>query len=83
MDSTHKVVDFDEMKHVIADELETPRKQLRSADPRGVGRPTPSVPASSRFLHSPRSPSRRVLRRWTLNPNVGALIYNENGCLSL
>ena len=35
MDSTHKVVDFNEMKHVVEDELETPRKQLRSADPRG------------------------------------------------
>jgi hypothetical protein len=77
MDSMHKVVDFDEMKHVVEDELETPRKQLRSADPRGVGRPTPSVPASSRFLLSPRYPSRRVLRRWTLNPNFVALVYNE------
>ena len=53
MDSTHKVVDFNEMKHVVEDELETPRKQLRSADPRGVGRPTPPLflpPLASSFL---------------------------------
>ena len=65
------------MKHVVEDELETPWEQLGSADPRGFGRLTPSVPASSRRLLSPGSPSRRVVRPWTLNPNFGALVYNE------
>ena len=65
------------------DELVSSREQVRSADPRGLSRPTPSSPASSRLLLLLRSPSRRVLRRLTINPNVEALIYNENRCLSL
>ena len=78
------VVEFDETNNIFEDELESPQEQLMSADPGGgVSQPTPSGPASSCLLLSSRSPSRRVLRRWTLNPNVGALIYNENGCLSL
>ena len=59
------------------DKLVSSREQVRSADPRGLSRPTPSSPASSRLLLSLRSPSRRVLRSWTLNPNFGALVYNE------
>jgi hypothetical protein len=71
------VVEFGETNNISKDELESPREQVRSADHRGFGRPALSDHASSHCLLSPRSPSRRVLRRWTLNPNFGALVYNE------
>jgi len=71
------VVELDETNNISEDELVTPREQLGSADHRGFGRPTPSDPASSRHLISPRSPSHRILQRWTLNPNFRALVYNE------
>jgi len=71
------VVEFGETINISKDDPESPRNRLGRPTLGGVGRPTPSVPASSRRLLSPRSPSRRVLRSWTLNPNFRALVYNE------
>jgi len=42
------VVEFGETINISKDDPESPREQVGSADPRGVGRPTPTIPASSR-----------------------------------
>jgi len=65
------------------DDRERPRDGAWSADQRGLGRPTKGPPASSCFLLSPRSTSRRVERLWTPNPKQRALDTNEFDDLSL
>ena len=54
------VVETDSTKNIFEDELEPPREQVGSADPRGGWSADPPGPASSCRLLSPRSPSRQV-----------------------
>ena len=69
MNLKRKLVEIDKMINISKDELQTPREQVRSADPLYSCLISPPSFTEISFSTS--------LAKMALNPNFGALVYNE------